>query len=51
MKILSFEFAEKLKFFLQILGNGFNSVCVLSRAQTESHTPKVVFEKRIAGKE
>lgn len=40
-----FEFAEKLKFFSQTPGNGFTSDCVLSRTQSDVHTPKIGFEK------
>ena len=40
-----YEFAEKLKFFLQTPGYGFKSGCVLSRTQPDSHTPNVGFEK------
>ena len=39
------EFAEKLTFFSQIMGNGFKTLYVLSRTQTVFHTPKVGLEK------
>ena len=44
-KFLRLEFAEKIKCFLQTLGNGFKRGCVLSRTRPRSHTPSVGFEK------